>query len=121
MFLNNFSVLVAQSTPPSPIVAHQLCNLIIFFRYFAISILITNWKIGLRNRFSAHFTDRLNECVPTITVGIIESLFCNTYGVECTPELWLTNQGQEKVRWPRFGTLNSVISTSETNNLWPEV
>lgn len=49
----------------------------------------------------------------------MESRFCNILGEKCTPELWLTQQGQQLQRWPRMGTLNAVTLSEESSPNWP--
>ena len=60
----------------------------------------------------------LLQSLPAFTVNIMESRFCNVNGVKCTPEFWLSQQGQELYRWPRMGTLN-VVTISQTSSHWP--
>ena len=64
--------------------------------------------------------ENISSSIPPITINIMESRFCNVNGVKCTPEFWLTQQGQELYRWPRMGTLN-VVKVSESSALyWPQ-
>ena len=62
-----------------------------------------------------------SEMIPTIKTPVIKTRFCNKYGVDCSPEVWLNAQGQETIGWPWFGVLNVVQLDDSKQEYWDDL
>ncbi|CAG5080497.1 Oidioi.mRNA.OKI2018_I69.PAR.g9616.t1.cds [Oikopleura dioica] len=61
-------------------------------------------------------TPCINDLIPSdgLARNLVYDRFCRDVpSKDCTPYVWLNNQGQAITEWPRFGTLNNVKAGPE--------
>ena len=61
-------------------------------------------------------TPCINDLIPTdgLARNLVSDRFCRDVGTKgCSASVWLNAQGQAITEWPRFGTLNNIISGTQ--------